>query len=201
MLYARTRNTTRSWWIALDTMKELENCLQKLERGVSRKRRKWAKQQKAEVNKLNLRSQLGRTWVKLLLEYFENEMSQPSSAQLLMGNPFTRTERQFFFTWLLAGIALEDLNSCDTLKFADKTCMCTGLWCNMLLHAALESTPEPRAKIQKWSSWEGIHEEDCSFLVDSPGYDGKARELSKEAAPRSIQKAPKLGQAAESRGE
>ena len=54
-----TRNTTRSWWIALDTMKELENCLQNLERGVSRKRRKWAKQQKAEVNQLDLRNQRG----------------------------------------------------------------------------------------------------------------------------------------------
>ena len=121
-----TRNTTSSCWIDLDTMKELENCLQKLERGVSRKRRKRAKQQKTEVNKLDLRSQLGRTWEKLLLEYFENEMSAPSSAQLLMSNLFTRTERQFFFTWFLAEVALDDLNSCDTLKFGDKCCMCTG---------------------------------------------------------------------------
>ena len=36
------RNTARSWWIALDTMKELERCLKKLGRGVSRKRRSWA---------------------------------------------------------------------------------------------------------------------------------------------------------------
>ena len=66
-----TRNTTRSWWIALDTMKELENCLKKLGRRVSRKRRNWVKQQKAELNNLKLRSQLGRMWEKLLLEYFE----------------------------------------------------------------------------------------------------------------------------------
>ena len=39
-----TRNTARSWWIALDTtMKELESCLKKLGRGVSGKRRNWAK--------------------------------------------------------------------------------------------------------------------------------------------------------------
>ena len=34
-----TRNTARSWWTALDTMKELEGFLKKLDRGVSRKRR------------------------------------------------------------------------------------------------------------------------------------------------------------------
>ena len=93
---------------------------------VSKKRRKWAKQQKAEVNKLDLRSQLGRTWEKLLLEYFENEMSAASSAQLLMANRFTRTERRFCFTWCLAGVALEDLNSCDKLKFGIKVRMCAG---------------------------------------------------------------------------
>ena len=61
----------------MDKMKELENCLKKLDRGVSRKRRNWAKQQKAEVNKFELRSQLGRSREKFLLEYFENEMSHP----------------------------------------------------------------------------------------------------------------------------
>ena len=97
-----TRNTAPSRWIGLGTMKNLEKCLKELHRGVYRKRRNWSKQQKAEVNKLELRSQLGRTWEKLLLEYFENEMSQPSSAQLLMANPFTRTERQCFSrgSWL-----------------------------------------------------------------------------------------------------
>ena len=34
-----TRNTARPWWVALETMKELEECLKKLDRGVSRKRR------------------------------------------------------------------------------------------------------------------------------------------------------------------
>ena len=67
-------------------MKELESCLKKLDRGVSRKRRNWAKQQKAEVNKLELRNQLGRTWEKLILEYFENEIRTPSSAQFLLAN-------------------------------------------------------------------------------------------------------------------
>ena len=69
-----TRNTARSWWIALDTMKKLENCLEKLDCRVSRNSRNWTKQQKAEVNNLELRSQLVRTWEKLLLEHFENEM-------------------------------------------------------------------------------------------------------------------------------
>ena len=54
-----TRNTTRSWWIALDTMKELENCLQKHDRRVFRKRRNWVTKRKPEVNNLELRSQRG----------------------------------------------------------------------------------------------------------------------------------------------
>ena len=32
-----TRNTARPWWMALEKMKELEDCLKKLDRGVSRK--------------------------------------------------------------------------------------------------------------------------------------------------------------------
>ena len=56
-----TRNTDWPWWIALETTKELESCLKALDRGVSRKRRHWATQQKAEVNKLELRNQLGRS--------------------------------------------------------------------------------------------------------------------------------------------
>ena len=58
------RSTARSWCIALETRKELENRLKKLNSVVSRKRRNWATQQKPEVNKLELRSQLGRTWEK-----------------------------------------------------------------------------------------------------------------------------------------
>ena len=61
-----TRNTARTWWVALETMKELEDCLKKLDQGVSRKRHNWATQQKAEVNKLELGSQLKRTWQSLL---------------------------------------------------------------------------------------------------------------------------------------
>ena len=70
--------------------------------------------------KLELRSQVGRTWEKLLLEYFENEMRAPSSAKSLIANPFTWTEGQLLFTWCLAGVPLEDLASCDKLKLGDK---------------------------------------------------------------------------------
>ena len=45
-----TRNTARNWWVVLETMKELEDCLKKLDHGVSSKRRNWATQQKTEVN-------------------------------------------------------------------------------------------------------------------------------------------------------
>ena len=65
-----TRNTVRPWWVPLETMKELEDSLKKLDQGVSRKRRNWATQQKAEVNKLELGSQLKRTWQSLLRDYF-----------------------------------------------------------------------------------------------------------------------------------
>ena len=81
-----TKNTAHPWWIALETTKELESCLKKLDRRISRKRRNWATQQRAEANKLELGNQLGRTWETLLLEYFEEEMRTPSSAQPLMAN-------------------------------------------------------------------------------------------------------------------
>ena len=54
----KTRNTSRPWCVALVTLKELEDCLKKLDSGVSRKRRNWATQQKAVINKLELGSQL-----------------------------------------------------------------------------------------------------------------------------------------------
>ena len=56
-----TRITARLWWIVLETMNELESCLKGLDGGVSRKSRNWATQQRAEVNKLELQSQLERT--------------------------------------------------------------------------------------------------------------------------------------------
>ena len=65
-----TRNTARSWWIAVDTTKELEGCLKKLDRAVSRKSRNCATHHRAEVNNLELRNQIGRTWEKLLLGTF-----------------------------------------------------------------------------------------------------------------------------------
>ena len=89
-----TRNTARPWWVALETMKELEDCLKKLDRGVSRKRRNWATQIKAEVNKLELGSQLKRIWQILLRDYFEEAMRTPSSALPLMANPLVRTAGQ-----------------------------------------------------------------------------------------------------------
>ena len=59
-------------------------------------------------------------WEKLLLEYFENEMRAPSSAQPLMANIFTQTERQLLFTWCLAEKALKDLNSCEKMKYVSR---------------------------------------------------------------------------------
>ena len=42
----------------------------------------------AEVNELELKNQFGRTWERLLLEYFEVEMWGPSSAKYLLANSF-----------------------------------------------------------------------------------------------------------------
>ena len=57
----RTRNTSRPWWVALQTLKELENCLKKPGSGVARKRRNWATQQKASFKLIHLK------WIKVLL--------------------------------------------------------------------------------------------------------------------------------------
>ena len=102
-------------------MKELEDCLKKLDHGVSRKRQNWATQQKAEVNKLELGSQLKRTWQSLLRDYFEEAMRTPSSALPLMANPFVRTAGQLIFVWSLVGIELEVLTSRDKLKLGNKS--------------------------------------------------------------------------------
>ena len=51
-----TRNTARPWWVALETLQELEDCLKQLDSGVSCKRSNWATQQKAGINKLELGS-------------------------------------------------------------------------------------------------------------------------------------------------
>ena len=48
----------QTWWVALETLKEMEDCLKKLDSGVARKRRNWATQQKAEVNKIEMANQL-----------------------------------------------------------------------------------------------------------------------------------------------
>ena len=116
----RTRNTSRPWWVALETLKELEDCLKKLESGVAHKRRNWATQQKAEVNKLELGSQLKRTWQNLLRDHFEEAMRTSSPASPLMANPFIRTAGQLMFAWSLVGIELETLTSYDKLKLGGK---------------------------------------------------------------------------------
>ena len=116
----RTRNTARPWWVALETLQELEDCLKKLDSGVSRKRRNWATQQKAGINKLELGSQLRRTWQSLLKDHFEEAMRTPSSASPLMANPFIRTAGQLMFAWSLLGIQLETLTSYDKWKLGGK---------------------------------------------------------------------------------
>ena len=116
----KTRNTSRPWWVALETLKELEDCLKKLDSGVSRKRRNWANQQKAEINKLELGSQLKRTWQNLLRDHFEEAMRTYSSASPLMANPFVRTAEQLIFAWSLVGMQLETLTSHDKLKLGGK---------------------------------------------------------------------------------
>ena len=116
----RTRNTSRPWWVALETLKEMEDCLKKLDSGVARKRRNWATQHKAEVNKIELGNQLKRTWQNLLKEHFEEAMRTSSSASPLMANPFIRTAGQLMFAWSLVGIELETLTSYDRLKLGGK---------------------------------------------------------------------------------
>ena len=116
-----TRNTARPWWVALETIKEVEDCLKKLDRGVSRKCRNWATQQKAEINKLELGNQLKRTWQILLREYFEEAMRTPSSALPLMANPFVRTAGQLMIAWSFVRIELEVLTSHDKLNLGSKS--------------------------------------------------------------------------------
>ena len=116
----RTRNTSRPWWVALETLKEMEDCLKKLDSGIAHKRRNWATQQKAEVNQIELANQLKRSWQNLLKDHFEEAMRTPSSAPPLMANPFVRTAGQLMFTWSLLGIELETLTSYDRLKLGSK---------------------------------------------------------------------------------
>ena len=99
----KTRNTSRPWWVALETLKELEDCLKK-----------------ADINKLELGSQLKRTWQNLLRDHFEEAMRTSSSASPLMANPFIRTAGQLVLAWSLVGIELETLTSYDKLKLGGK---------------------------------------------------------------------------------
>ena len=107
--------------MALETLKEREDCLKKLDSGVSRKRRNWATHQKAETNKLELGSQLKTTWQNLLREHFEEAMRTSSSTSPLMANPFVRTAGQLMFAWSLVGIELETLTLHDKLKLGGKS--------------------------------------------------------------------------------
>ena len=106
--------------MALETLKEMQDCLKKLDSGVARKRRNWATQQKAEVNKIELGNQLKRTWQNLLKDHFEEAVRTSSSAPPLMANPFIRTAGQLMFTWSLVGIELETLTSYNRLKLGGK---------------------------------------------------------------------------------
>ena len=133
-----TKNTARPWWVALETMKELEDCLKKLDRGVSRKRRNWATQQKAEINKLELGSQLKRTWQNFLRDHFEEAMRTPSSALPLMAFPFVRTSGQLTFAWSLVGIELKVLTSHDKLKLGNKS---LEVYQMLVQHVAREKMP------------------------------------------------------------
>ena len=49
-----TKNTARPWWLALETIKELKDCLKKLDHGVSRKRRNWATQPKSRSQQVRI---------------------------------------------------------------------------------------------------------------------------------------------------
>ena len=116
-----TRNTARPWWVALEAMNKLEDCLKKLYCGVSRKRRNWATQPKAEINKLELGNQLKRTWKNLLQEYFEEAMRTLVSVAI-DGKSFCQgTAGQLMFALSLVGIELEVLTSHDKLKLDSKS--------------------------------------------------------------------------------
>ena len=154
-------------------MKELEKSLQKVERGVSKKRRKWAKQQKAEVNKLNLRSQLGQTWEKLLLEYFENEMSAASSAQLHGDEPF----HPDWVSVLLHVVLSWSCIGRSELKFGNKSpyvCRMMRQYvasCSTLVNSRASGNNSQLIPFTRDS------QKHYSFLVNSPGYDERTREV------------------------
>ena len=121
----------------METLKELEDRLKKLDSGVSRKRRNWATQERADINKLELGSQLKRTWQNLLRDHFEEAMRTSSSASPLMANPFIRTAGQLMFAWSLVGIELETLTLYDKLKLGGKSLV---LYQVMMQHVARDNS-------------------------------------------------------------
>ena len=127
-----TKNYGRPWWVAVETMKVMEDCLKKLDRGVSQKLCKWATQQKAWINKLELGNQLKGTWQSLLREYFEEAMRTPSSTLPLMPNPYVRTAGQLMFAWSPVGIELEVLISTINGSWIPGDLRFINCWCLFL---------------------------------------------------------------------
>ena len=96
-----------------------------------------ATRQKAEINKLELGSQLKRTWQNLLRDHFEEAMRTSSSASPLMANPFVRTAGQLVFAWSLDGIELETLTSRNKLKLGGKS---LEIYQTMMQHVARDNS-------------------------------------------------------------
>ena len=176
----KTRNTSRPWWVALETLKELEDCLKKLDSGVSRKRRNWATQQKAEINKLELGSQLKRTWQNLLKDHFEEAMRTSSSASPLMANPFVRTAGQLMFAWSLVGIELETLTSHDKLKLGEKS---LEIYQTLMQHVARDNSGLSLARRKDATCfWKWI----MSVMTDSTILACQQRAIGSKAVERRV---------------
>ena len=165
-----TRNTARSWWIALNTMKELEKCLKKLDRGVTRKRRNWAMQEKAALNKLELGSQLGWTWEKMLLEHFENETRPYLICPTSDGKPFhpdwgsVNVNVHVVLGWSCIGRS--EIMWQTEIRGQNPACVPDNVAvCCFMQHLSQHQS------VGQQILWEGTHEEHFSFLVDWSGYD------------------------------
>ena len=89
------------------------------------------------MHKLVLKNELGRSWEKLLWEYFEDKMRAHLSAKHLLPNPFVETAEQLMFMWNLKGVALEALTSRDKLKLGDK---CLRVYRMLTQHIARDNS-------------------------------------------------------------
>ena len=147
---------------------------------------------------MELRSQRGANVGEIAAGVLRNEMRPPSSFQALMANFFSQTQGQLIFAFSLAGIALEIWTHVTKWSSGTKACVPDeDTVCCFKQHLSQHLSVGNKSQMMPW---EGTHEDHYLFLVDSPGYHERARELSKGAGPLSIQKASKLGHAAESRG-